>query len=112
MSRSTVILMTAAGQVPIPDDMQDIQAGQRVAIAACDSVATATLTASLNTDAFISPGTVVNIEAATDRITRDDFLGQKLAQGKKRLSATAGGTAAGLRVLIHILDPGDVWPFF
>lgn len=91
-------------------DVEFLMAGQRVIIAGCDSVATATLTAKFaGSNVFEGP---LPIEPSTDSIRYpDQILTQFIAGGNGQLTLTLGGTVAGARVNVLILAPREPNPW-
>lgn len=107
--RQANLLVTATGQVNI-GDCEMIEAGQRVNIFAGDSVATATLDIALN-GTSVGRG-LADIEPGTDRLEIPGNLYTSFkAKVPGQMIVTAGGTVAGLRVKILILNPDEPNPY-
>jgi len=107
--RQANLLVTAAGQVNV-GDCEMIEATQRCYVFAGDSVATATLDITMN-GTSVGRG-LVDIEPGTDRLAIPDMLYTAFkAKVPGQLIFTVGGTAAGLRIKILILNPDEPNPF-
>jgi len=107
--RALNTLNTATGAIAL-GNVEFLMKGQRMLIKAADSVATATLTVQFaGGDAFSGP---IAIEPSTDSCRwPDQLIASFVAGGNGQVSATAGGTVAGLRVDFLVLAPGESVPF-
>ena len=91
-------------------DLEFLSAGDRVLIAAVDSVATATLNVKYGSvDVFDGP---LPIEPGTDMIEWPaNIVTMFTAQKAGKMIATLGGTVAGARVNFLVLAPGEPIPW-
>lgn len=107
--RAVQTLNTAAGAVTL-GDAEFLKRGQRCIIGAKDSVATATITAKYaGTEVATGP---IAIESGTDVFRwPEDVVTQFVAMADGQLQITLGGTAAGCRVNVLILAPGEPAPW-
>jgi len=102
--------LSAAGATNIAlGDSEFIEATQRVFIKGADSVVTATLTVKfVGVEVFSGP---LAIENGTDMAQRwDQRLTQFMAMQRGQLTAVLGGTVAGARVDVLVLNPGEDAP--
>ncbi len=108
--RQVNLLATVGATALALGDVEMIDAQQRVYVFAGDSVATATLSIKLN-GTEVGSG-FVDIEPGTDRLEIPGSLYTAFkAKGPGQLTATAGGTVAGLRVKILVMNPDEPNPF-
>lgn len=108
--RNVNTLSTVGATVIQLGDAEFISAGQTVYIAAGDSVATATLSVKFaGIEVGVGP---VDIEPGTDRLEWPGSLFTYFTAMKGgQLTATAGGTVAGLRVKVLIAAPQEPRPW-
>lgn len=108
--RALNTLSTVGATVLALGDAEFIKAGQRVLIAAVDSVATCTMIAKFNgVSVFEGP---LPIEPGTDRIEWPGNLATSFrADANGQLSIVLGGTVAGARVNILILAANESLPW-
>lgn len=91
-------------------EVEFIEAMQRVLIAACDSVATATLRVTAG-GVQVANGPL-NIEGSTDRCSwPGDIVGSFIAPTRLKLIAVLGGTVAGARTNFMVLARGESLPW-
>lgn len=104
-------ILSAVGTTTLDlGEVEFIAAGQRVLIAACDSVATATLRVTFGgIDVANGP---INIEGSTDRcVWPEDIVGSFIARAGGKMIATLGGTVAGARTNFLVLNSNESVPW-
>lgn len=108
--RAVNILSTVGATALSLGDAEFVTAGQTVLIAAVDSVATATMSVKFaGVEVFTGP---LPIEPGTDRIEWPANIATCFTAGKSgQMSITLGGTVAGCRTNILILNPGEARPW-